>query len=102
MSSDGPIHYIANTVYWAKCAHDGSMCSEKLTKEQYLDRARNAATGADLPDSFFAPNIEIQEIYPGVEMEVMTYNGLKDRLSARLTQLLADFRKDVESLGFTF
>lgn len=102
MSSDGPIHYIANTVYWAKCANEGSICSKKLTKEQYLDRARNAAIGADLPDSFFAPNIEIQETYPGVEVEVMSYNGLKDRLSARLPQLLADFRKDIESLGFTF
>ena len=102
MSSDGPMHYIANTVYWAKCANEGSICSKKLTREQYLDRARNSAIGADLPDSFFSPSIELREIYPGVEVEVKSYKDLESRLGARLPALLNEFKRDIESLGFTF
>lgn len=102
MSSDGPLHYIENTVYWAKCAFQGSICSEKLTREQYLDRARNSAVGADLPDEFFAPDEGDQEIYPGVTVPLNTFTRLENDLKARLPQLLEEFKKDIESLGFTF
>lgn len=102
MSSDGPLHYIENTVYWAKCAFQGSICSEKLTKEEYLNRARNSALGADLPDEFFAPDEGDQEIYPGVTVPLNTFTRLENDLKARLPQLLEEFKKDIESLGFTF
>ena len=66
-SSDGPMHYIANTVYWVK--------------EGNLDFARSTAiwpeaTGEQLADV--------------------------DALTARLPELLAEFQKAVESLGFTY
>lgn len=102
MSSDGPLYYIASTMYWAKCAFEGSICSEKLTKEQCLDRARRSAIFPDAPDSFFAPDEGEEEIYPGVMVPVNSYERLKSDLGARLPELLKEFQKDIESLGFTF
>lgn len=53
-------------------------------KERDLDAARNAAVWPDATDAD------------------LTAPGLKERLEARLPQLLADFRKDVEAFGFTW
>jgi hypothetical protein len=39
-------------------------------------------------------------VWPDATDEDLTASGLRERLEARLPALLADFRKDVESLGF--
>lgn len=105
VSSDGPMHYIANTIYWAELANkggDNGPYSTHKTREQCLNAARNSAVGADLPDEFFAPDEGEQEIYPGVMVPVNTFNRLKQALEDRLPQLLEEFKRDIESLGFTF
>lgn len=67
VSSDGPMHYIANTILWAK--------------ENNLKNARSTAVW---PDG--------------------TLKQMKDpeALTARLPALMSEFKKDVESLGFTY
>lgn len=74
-SSDGPMHYIANTVYLA---------SERVGegKERDLDAARSSA------------------IWPDATDDDLILPGLQERLAARLPALLEEFRRDVESLGF--
>jgi hypothetical protein len=66
-STDGPLHYIANTVYFAKQGN--------------LEFARSSAIW---------PDADIWQLCD------------KEQLLSRLPQLLADFRRDVESLGFTY
>lgn len=53
-------------------------------KERELDAARRSA------------------IWPDATDEELTAEGLKERLEARLPGLLAEFRRDVESLGFVW
>lgn len=65
-SSDGPMHYIADSVYHAK--------------EGNLEYARSSA------------------VWPAAELSDFT----KEKLEARLPALLAEFRHDVESLGFVY
>lgn len=67
-SSDGPMHYIANTVYHVK--------------QGKLDLARSSAVWLDASE------------------HDLTAPGLEERLKARLPQLLADFRADIQRLGF--
>lgn len=67
-SSNGPMHYVANTVY-----HAGN---------RNLDAARSCAAWPDATD------------------EELTADGLEERLEARLSALLDEFRTAIESLGF--
>jgi hypothetical protein len=69
-SSDGPMHYIANTIYHVQ--------------EKKLDYARSTAIWPDATDA------------------ELCADDLKEKLTARLPALLADFQKDMESLGFVF
>ena len=70
VSTDGPMHYIANTLYHVK--------------EKNLDYARSTAVWPDATD------------------EQLTADDLKEELEKRLPALLVEFRKAVESLGFTY
>lgn len=74
-SSDGPMHYIANTVYHA---------SESESKARELNHARSSAVWPDATD------------------EDLTAPGLEQRLADRLPALMAEFRAAVESLDFTY
>lgn len=65
-STDGPLHYVANTMYHVKAAE--------------LDAARSSA------------------VWPDAELEDFT----EEKLKARLPALMAEFKRDVESLGFTY
>ena len=75
MSSDGPMHYVANTIYHASEYPDGHI----LAKGADLEAARRSA------------------IWPDA-----TLDQLKDEaaLLERLPDLINDFRSDVLSLGF--
>lgn len=75
MSSDGPMHYVANTIYHASEYPDGHI----LAKGADLKAARRSA------------------IWPDA-----TLDQLKDEaaLLERLPDLINDFRSDVLSLGF--
>ena len=66
VSTDGPMHYIANSMYHAK--------------ESNLEAARSSAA------------------WPDAQLEDFT----EEKLKARLPALMEDFKRDVESLGFTY
>jgi hypothetical protein len=72
-SSDGPLHYIANTLYHVKMGA--------------FDHARSTAVWPDASDNDL--------LYGGNA-------ALEMRLIARMPQLMADFRAAVESLGFKY
>jgi len=72
VSSNGPLHYIANTTY-----HAGD-------NERDLDAARHAAVWPDATD------------------EDLISPGLKERLEARLPKIMEDFKHDMEALGFIY
>lgn len=76
-STDGPMHYIANTRYHAGW-RDGMLFLEQHAN---LDAARSCAV---------APDATREQLVS------------EEWLKARLPALLAEFRKDVESLGFTW
>lgn len=70
VSTDGPMHYIANTVYHVE--------------QNKLDYASSSA------------------VWPDATHEDLTAPGLEERLKARLPHLMAEFRADMESLGFIY
>lgn len=73
-SSDGPMHYVANTLYHAK--------------EGKFDYARSSAIWPDASDADLL----------GYE----TDQGLKAKLLERLPALMAEFKAAVESLGMVY
>lgn len=94
MSTDGPMHYIANTVYFAGDRdHWGLRKGEKKGehytsegKERQLDYARRSSIWIDAPDSVLC-----------LEKEELT-----KILEGRLPALIAEFRGVMESLGFSW
>ena len=78
-STDGPLHYVPNTLYFAS---DKDWKNEPKLRE--LDAARRSAIWPDATDKELSQPPE----------------KLKAALLARLPALLADFRQKVESLGF--
>lgn len=81
-SSDGPMHYIANTSYWA--GKNPEWCNGKTGSPPNLNFARSCAVWPDATDA------------------ELTEPGLEQRLAARLPALMAQFKSAVESLGFTY
>lgn len=79
-STDGPLHYIANTCYWARKRHSGDGKEEGPD----LDIARKTAIWFDATDAdLLSP-------------------GLEDKLTARLPKLLEEFKAAMEELGFVW
>jgi hypothetical protein len=99
-SSDGPMYYIENTLYWLgwRGWSDG-----KPNSPPNLAHARNTAVWPDMPEDFIAP------LLPG-GITGGQHNGLFkqleqpiiDALNERLPALMAEFKRDVESLGFIY
>ena len=80
-STDGPLHYLENTAYWASDTDwDGSK------KERNFELARASAAGLTLSDEELSADSDL----------------LKHILMNRLTSLMQDFQKDMTSLGFTY
>ena len=80
-SSDGPMHYIANTVY-----HASNKDWNGKKKERELTHARSSAVWPDATDEqLSAPKRKLTKM-------------LEDRLPA----LMDEFKQDMESLGFTY
>jgi hypothetical protein len=92
-SSDGPMHYVANTLYWL--GYSG-FCDGKQNSPPNLKNARATAVWLDMPDSLLAT-------CPDAVADVATRKAnVTTILEKRLDALLADFRTAVESLGFTY
>jgi hypothetical protein len=82
-STDGPMHYLANTLYQAgDLDYDGL----KAGKARELDAARKSAMWPEATDEELSAPREV----------------LKAKLEARLPALLVEFRAAVKSLGLTF
>lgn len=82
-STDGPLHYIANTVFHAG---DRDHWGRPKQKERDLDAARRSAIWPDATDDQLCSSKEM----------------LTALLEARLPALLEEFRRDVEAFGFTY
>lgn len=119
VSSDEPMYYIANTLYWAENAAKGgskrfnyrTMKDEiEQTAEKCLEFAKSTAVWSDVDDSEFLPDPwtdeeavkDVEEIGFVRPEHKLKFNNLKKKLLDRLPALMAEFRKDVESLGFTW
>lgn len=121
-STDGPIHYVPNTVYHAgdkDCwglrkgekrqilfgGDPGQPCWEYVI----IDKDGNEHPVYNLPQ---LPHTEGKErnldaarttaIWPDATDEDLTAPGLEERLEARLPRLMKEFKAAVESLGFTY
>lgn len=82
-STEGPLHYIANTVF---LAGDRDHWGKAGQKERELDAARRTAIWPDATD---------EQLCSGEE-------ELTAMLKARLPALLEEFRRDIEAFGFIY
>lgn len=89
ISTSGPMHYVANTLYWL--GYSG-YCDGKPNSPPNLEHARATAVWPDMPERFLS-----------------TANGndggkgyVIQQLHERLPALMQDFKRDVESLGFSY
>lgn len=80
-STDGPLHYVANTLYWARAAAGTSPWEHKEDRETCLRYARSTA------------------IWPDATLDDLLD---EEKLKARLPALLDEFRAVVEGLGLTY
>jgi hypothetical protein len=131
-ASDGPMHYLANTIYHAGDRdHNGLRKGEqrqlrngktgllawKLEADvqglpQYVDADEQPTQTATLR---YVPwmitgegkareldHARSSAVWPNATDEELTAPDLKERLETRLPQLMTEFRQAVESLGFTY
>jgi len=82
-STDGPMHYIENSLYW-------------LGKRGYCDGKDNSPPKFDYFKS--------TAVWPDAPEEMLTWDEKKitDTLTARLENLMAEFKKDVKELGLVY
>ena len=86
-SADGPMHYVANTLYWL--GYSG-YCDGKSGSPPNLASARKTAVWPDLPESFL-------NVHGTLGRDVV-----REALQARLDGLLQEFHDAVVSLGLTY
>ena len=136
-STDGPMHYIANTVYlagdkdyrglrkdekrqlrngrtgqpvWQRVARNAAGKEVSVKEWRDADEKPQEVLSAEWEPVWIIGEGKEREldaarrsaIWPDATDEELTAPGLKERLEARLPGLLAEFRKAVESLGFTW
>lgn len=87
-STDGPMHYIANALYWAG---QSGYCNGKADDPPNEKHLKSTIIFGALPDD--------SVVNP---MQLAKEGRLKPWLEARLPKLLEAFEKDVRSLGFNF
>ena len=125
VSSDGPMHYIANTVYHAQSyiPHYAWVYYTGLqdplgiegVKERLLgyERADKAKAAEGQPgyrvvwDEKTAKEANLDyarssAVWPDATDEDLLAPGLEERLQARLPRLMEEFRAAVEALGFVY
>jgi hypothetical protein len=95
VSSDEPMHYIENTMYWL--GYRG-WCDGKYTSPPNLAHARSSAVWPDMPEEFLAPlNMDF-----GQKRNQVLGERIEAVLRSRLQALKIEFRAAVESLGFEY
>lgn len=88
VSSDEPMHYVANTLYWL--GYDTKWCKGEKNDPPNMAYARDTAVWPDMPEEYLQTSGKY------------TREQVADVLKARLTSVQTDFKAAVESLGFTF
>lgn len=124
MNSNGPMHYIANTLYHV-LEHGPTHAWVEFNGGQDPLRVLKVVKGCDYIKSDFAKLVEGQPgytvrwdeksrkvrnldharscaIWPDATNEDLTLPGLKERLEARLPKLIEEFKQAIESLGFVY
>lgn len=140
-SSDGPMHYIANTIYFAgdrdhwglRKGERRQIVNGRTKKPAWEMVARHKTTGEIVPlykvekqiDADVIPECEYEliwhawetvgegkereldkarnaAVWPDATDEDLIAPGLKERLEARLPQLMQEFKAAVESLGLIY
>jgi hypothetical protein len=125
VSSDGPMHYIANTVYHAD-QHGPTHAwvyytgrADPLGVGGSAERLLGYEKAADAKKAEGQPGYRVEwdakttktrnldharssAVWPDATDEELTAPDLKEQLTARLPALLSEFRAAVESLGFIF
>lgn len=125
VSSDGPMHYIANTVYHAQSYspryawvyYTGLQdplgiegVKERLLGYEKADKAREAEGQPGYRvvwDEKTAKEANLDHarssaVWPEATDEELLALGLEERLQARLPRLMEEFKVAVESLGFVY
>jgi hypothetical protein len=99
-STDGPMHYIANTLYWL--GYQG-YCGPEKNNPPNIDFARKSAVWLDMPESLVCPS-ELQSMKVGESKQAKTAlsDAVADQLASRLPALLKSMQADIESIGFEF
>lgn len=121
-STDGPLHYIENTLFHAD-GHGptkgwltvrGTLAGEPVSGIRYGNLADILCVAERFPkyctvkvDESTAKRRDLNAarssaVWPEATDDDLTLPGLRERLEARLPQLMADFRAAVESLGFVY
>ncbi len=98
VSSDGPMHYEANTLYWLGWQ---GWCSGGPTNPPNLDYARRVACWPDMPESFVCPEHSRNALGLRSKAEHEAASAhIRKALADRLSGLLAEFRAAIEGAGF--
>lgn len=96
VASNGPIHYIPNTLYWL--GYYRNFCDGAPNRPPNLENARRVAVWPELTDDFYAPHLYdsqwTQSRHDGAVARVTK------ALSDRLPSVLQEFRSAIESIGF--
>ena len=121
-STDGPLHYLANTLYHADghgptegwLSTNGTIAGEQVKGLRYGNLAELQPIADANPgvctlkiDESTAKERRLDyarscAVWPEATDEELLAPDLKARLEARLPALMADFQAAVESLGFTY
>jgi hypothetical protein len=130
VSSDQPLHYIANTVYhagdrdhWGLRKGEFKQTINRKTGQpcwelEYVPHEIKHIDAAEVPAPvvlYYVPSgitgegkerdlnaARSSAVWPEATDEELTAPGLKERLEARHAALMADFQAAVESLGFVY
>jgi hypothetical protein len=100
-STDGPMHYVANTLYWL--GYQG-YCGEGDRNPPNIEHARSTAVWPDMPESFICPE-ELREVKAGEifgPLKKEKIEAVQWQLGHRLPGMLEAFKSDLEAAGFAF
>lgn len=100
-STDGPMHYIANTLYWL--GYSG-WCDSKVNSPPNLAHARSTAVWDDMPESMLCP-AELRDAKTPSDAWVQRKEEaakITRILDARLSALLEEFRADMAAAGLAW
>jgi len=99
-STDGPMHYIANTLFWL--GYQG-YCGGELKDPPNLEFARNTAVWPDMPETLICPfELRILKVGESKAEKQALADSVADKLKNRLNALLEGMKSDIEGIGFEF